>query len=88
LKNVTAGESNLPLDIRGTKHLSINDSAVDIGAKASKGVQREPADFLSPFIPCAARKLVWDILRKDAHRMLAKDGHGRVIDTLEIQLAP
>jgi hypothetical protein len=38
LKNVTAGESDISLDIRGAKHLRIDNSAVDIGAEASQGI--------------------------------------------------
>src|SRR6266849_5286448 len=82
LKNVTAGESDLPLDIRGTKHLRIDDGAVDIGAEAGQGVERELADFLPPLIPSAARELVWDILRKNAHCMLPGGRNGRILDTL------
>src|SRR5580700_332126 len=88
LKDMTAREPDLPLDIRRTKHLRIDDGAVDIGAESGQGIERELADFLPPLIPCAVRELVWDILRTDAHGVLPGGSHGRVMDTLEVQLAP
>ena len=85
---MTAGESDLPLDIRRTKNLRIDDGAVDIGAEAGQGIERELANFPSPLIPRAARELVGDVLRKDTHCVLPACGNGRVMDTLEVQFAP
>ena len=72
----------------GPEDLGVDDGGVDVGAEAGEGIESEVADFVAAFVPGAVSKFVGDILRKDAHGVLAGGDDGGVVHALEVELAP
>ena len=90
---MAAGEADFLLDVGRAEDLGVDYGGIDtpvadIGAEAGEGIESESAHFVATFVPGAVRKLVGDVLCKDAHRMGARRNYGRVMDALEVEFAP
>ncbi len=85
---MAAGEADFLLDVRRPEHLRVDDGGVDVGAEAGERTQSEAAHLVAARIPRAVREGVRNVLREDAHGVLAGGDDGGVVDALEIELAP
>ena len=91
LEDVAAGEADLLLDVGRPEDLGVDDGgvgAVDVGAEAADGAQRECADLVAARVPGAVSECVGDVLREDAHGVLAARRDGGVVRALEVEFAP
>ena len=88
MKNVAAREADLGFDVRRAKDVRIDNGAVDVGAKAGQGTEREAANFGPALVPRSPGEPVGNILGENAHRVLARAGNRSVVNALEVKFAP
>src|ERR1700722_10637739 len=85
---MSAREPDLLFNVRRTKDLRIFNGVGNVATESANRVERQLLCSIAMFIPVALSEGVRNILREDAHRVPALWRNARIVNALEVKLAP